>query len=63
MRFGFFRPLDENDEEILKLLEGKKAIILLNKSDPAKPAITSQMLEEKNRKNSTQCLCKRGAGE
>lgn len=42
-------PLDENDEEILKLLEGKKAIILLNKSD-LKPAITSQMLEEKTGK-------------
>ncbi|MCM1122459.1 MAG: tRNA uridine-5-carboxymethylaminomethyl(34) synthesis GTPase MnmE [Eubacterium sp.] len=26
-------PLDENDEEILKMIEGKNAIILLNKSD------------------------------
>lgn len=27
------RPLDENDEDILSLLEGKQVIILLNKSD------------------------------
>ena len=29
------RVLDESDEEILKLLEGKKALVLLNKSDLA----------------------------
>lgn len=27
------RPLDENDAEILHLIKGKRAIILLNKSD------------------------------
>lgn len=27
------KPLDENDEEILKLIEGRKSIILLNKND------------------------------
>lgn len=27
------RPLDENDEQIIELINGKKAIILLNKSD------------------------------
>ena len=27
------RPLDESDEEILDLLKGRKALVLLNKSD------------------------------
>ncbi len=27
------RPLDENDAEILHLIKGKRAIILLNKTD------------------------------
>lgn len=42
-------PLDENDEEILELLENKKAIVLLNKSDLA-PAVTPEMLEKKTDK-------------
>lgn len=41
--------LDENDEEILALLENKKAIVLLNKSD-LEPAVTREMLEEKTEK-------------
>jgi tRNA modification GTPase len=41
-------PLDENDEEILEILKGKKAIILLNKSD-LKPVITREILEEKTK--------------
>lgn len=40
------KELDENDEEILKLLRGKKAVILLNKSD-LKPVTTEQLLLEK----------------
>lgn len=34
-------PLDENDEQILSLLQDKKAIVLLNKSD-LKPVITKE---------------------
>lgn len=41
--------LDENDEEILALLENKKAIVLLNKSD-LEPAVTREMLEKKTEK-------------
>ena len=41
--------LDENDEEILKLLEDKKAIVLLNKSD-LKPVVTKEMLSGKTGK-------------
>lgn len=44
------KVLDENDEEILKLLQGKKAVILLNKSD-LKPVTTEQMLLEKTGRN------------
>lgn len=40
------RVLDESDEEILKLLEGKKALVLLNKSDLA-PVITPQIMRER----------------
>ncbi len=39
-------PLDENDEEIISSLEGKAAIILLNKSDLS-PVITEEMLQKK----------------
>ena len=38
--------LDENDEEIIELLKGKKSIILLNKSDLS-PVITEEILKEK----------------
>lgn len=38
--------LDESDEEILELLEHKKAIVLLNKSD-LKMAVTEEMIREK----------------
>lgn len=41
--------LDENDEEILKLLKNKKAIILLNKSD-LEPVVTREMIKEKTDK-------------
>ena len=40
------RPLDESDEEILDLLKGKKALVLLNKSD-LESAITPQMMEKR----------------
>ena len=33
--FDAARPLDENDREILKVIEGKQAILLLNKTDIA----------------------------
>ena len=38
------RELDKNDEEILRLMEGKKAIVLLNKMD-LKPIITREDLK------------------
>lgn len=41
--------LDENDQEILKLLEDKKAIVLLNKSD-LKPVVTKEILSGKTGK-------------
>ena len=40
------RALDESDREILKLLEDKKALVLLNKSD-LEPVITPEMMREK----------------
>ena len=40
------RPLDESDEEILDLLKGRKALVLLNKSD-LEAAITPQMMEKR----------------
>ena len=41
--------LDENDQEILKLLEDKKAIVLLNKSD-LEPMVTRERLSQKTGK-------------
>ena len=43
------RPLDENDIEILKLIRGRKAIILLNKSD-LETEVTEEDLQEVLRK-------------
>ena len=40
------RALDDSDEEILKLLEDKKALVLLNKSD-LEPVITPEQMREK----------------
>lgn len=40
------KPLDENDEEIMEILNGKKAIVLLNKTDLV-PQVTEEMLREK----------------
>ena len=40
------RELNESDEEILSMLENKKALVLLNKSDLS-PVLTKQMMEEK----------------
>ena len=42
------RALDESDEEILKLLEDKKALVLLNKSD-LEPVITPELMKTKTR--------------
>ena len=39
-------PLDENDEEIMEMLTGKKAIILYNKTD-LQPELQPEILEEK----------------
>lgn len=39
------RPLDENDEEIMEILEDKKAIVLLNKTD-LEQKVTEEMLKE-----------------
>ena len=40
------RSLDESDEEILDLLKGKKALVLLNKSD-LDPVITPEMMKKR----------------
>lgn len=40
------RPLDESDEEILELLKGKNALVLLNKSD-LNPVLTFEMMQSK----------------
>lgn len=40
------RPLDENDREIMELLRGKKAVILLNKSDLDSVVTREEVLEQ-----------------
>ena len=40
------RPLDENDREIMELIRGRKAIILLNKTD-LEMIVTEKELEER----------------
>ncbi len=42
------RSLNESDEEILSLLEGKKALVLLNKSD-LEPVVTPEMMRERTK--------------
>lgn len=42
------RPLNESDEEILSLLEGKKALVLLNKSD-LEPVVTPEIMRERTK--------------
>ncbi len=39
-------PLDENDEEILKFIEDRKAVVLLNKTDLI-PVVTEDMLKNR----------------
>lgn len=46
--FDGSRPLDKEDEEILELLQGREAIVLLNKSDLA-PVVTAAMLQNKTK--------------
>lgn len=55
------RVLDESDEEILKLLEGKKALVLLNKSDLT-PVITPQIMRERTGHPVLVISAKEGAG-
>ena len=55
------RGLDESDEEILKLLEGKKALVLLNKSD-LDPVITPQIMRERTGHPVLVISAKEGAG-
>lgn len=40
------KPLDENDEEIIEMLTGRKAIVLLNKSD-LETVITMEQMQKK----------------
>ena len=40
------RPVDENDREIMELLRGKKAVILLNKSDLDSVVTREEVLEQ-----------------
>ena len=47
--------LDENDEEIIELFEGRKVIILLNKSD-LEPVTTEQILKEKAGEHPVICV-------
>ncbi len=42
------RPLNESDEEILSLLEGKKSLVLLNKSD-LELVVTPEMMQERTK--------------
>ncbi|OUQ28121.1 tRNA uridine-5-carboxymethylaminomethyl(34) synthesis GTPase MnmE [Lachnoclostridium sp. An131] len=42
------RPLNESDEEILSLLEGKKSLVLLNKSD-LEPVVTPEIMRERTK--------------
>ena len=55
------RALDESDEEILKLLDGKKALVLLNKSD-LEPVITPEEMREKTGHPVLVISAKEGAG-
>lgn len=55
------RVLDESDEEILKLLEDKKALVLLNKSD-LDPVITPQIMRERTGHPVLVISAKEGAG-
>lgn len=41
-------PLDENDAEIMDLIQGRKAIVLLNKSD-LKPVVTADEIQVKTK--------------
>ncbi|MGN0505212.1 MAG: tRNA uridine-5-carboxymethylaminomethyl(34) synthesis GTPase MnmE [Lachnospiraceae bacterium] len=43
------RPLDENDENVIGMLQGKKAVVLLNKSD-LQMVVSPKELEEKTGK-------------
>ena len=43
------KPLDKNDEEIMELLQGRKSIIIYNKTDLT-PVVSSEALEEKTGK-------------
>ena len=42
------RPLNESDEEILSLLEEKKSLVLLNKSD-LEPVVTPEIMRERTK--------------
>lgn len=42
------RPLDKNDEQICSLLENKKSLVLLNKTD-LQPVITEEEMKEKTK--------------
>ena len=55
------RVLDESDEEILKLLDDKKALVLLNKSD-LDPVITPQIMRERTGHPVLVISAKEGAG-
>ena len=55
------RALDESDREILKLLEDKKALVLLNKSD-LEPVITPETMREKTEHSVLVISAKEGEG-
>lgn len=38
------RPLDENDRDILRMIRGRRSIVLLNKSDLKEEAVTEDMI-------------------
>ncbi|MGN0433087.1 MAG: tRNA uridine-5-carboxymethylaminomethyl(34) synthesis GTPase MnmE [Bilifractor sp.] len=40
------RPLDDNDREILRMIRGRRAIVLLNKSDLNEEAVTEDMVRQ-----------------
>ncbi len=54
-------PLDENDADIMRMIEGQKAVVLLNKSD-LNTVITVEDLEKRTRQKVIAVSAKEGTG-
>ncbi len=53
------RALDENDKEIMELIRGRKAVVLLNKTD-LETVIAKELLQENDRQDGDSRFSKRG---